>query len=256
MSYKTIAVYLDESPMLPATLALTCDIAVSQGAHVTGMAAGIGGASRPPDAFQLFGRMMEDAGVASFETRLLDGDAASSLSLAGRYYDLIVLGRHPQDAPAFAEHVDFCEFVAVNSACAVLVAPDSLHGSGVPRRPLVAWNGSLIAARAVHAALPLLEVAGCATVAMINVAPGITAHEPEPGAAIARYLQHHGISADLVRQTVDIDAGHALLALADTLHADLLVVGSHAHPTFNDVLHHGATRTVLQVGRIAALLYR
>ena len=256
MSYKAIAVYLDDSPLLPATLALAADIAVAQGAHVTGMAAGTGDATRPPDAFQVFGRVMERAGVASFETRLLDGDAASSLSLDGRYYDLIVLGRYPLDAAAFAAHVDFCEFVAINSACAVLVAPADLHASGLPRRPLVAWNGSLIAARAVRAALPLLQAAHRATVAMINVAPGVTAHEPEPGAAIARYLHHHGISADVVRQTVDTDAGHALLALADTLQADLLVLGSHAHPMFNDVLHQGATRTVLQSGRIAALLYR
>ncbi len=44
--------------------------------------------------------------------------------------------------------------------------------------------------------------------------------------------------------------------LADTLQADLIVLGSHSQPTFNDVLHQDATRTVLQSGRIAVLLYR
>ncbi|RZA30008.1 MAG: hypothetical protein EOP02_02890 [Proteobacteria bacterium] len=34
------------------------------------------------------------------------------------------------------------------------------------------------------------------------------------------------------------------------------MLGSHAQPTFNDVLHQDATRTVLQSGRIAVLLYR
>lgn len=256
MSYKMIAVYLDDSPMLSATLALAADVAIAQGAHVTGMAAGIGSTPSPPNAFQVFSGVMVRAGVASFDTRLLDGDTASSLSLCGRYHDLIVLGRHPQNAPVFAAHVDFCEFVAINSACAVLVAPADLHASGMPRRPLIAWNGSLIAARSVRAALPLLQAAHRATVAMINVPDAITAHEPDPGAEIACYLRHHGISAGIVRQTVDTDAGHALLALAGTLQADLLVLGSHAHPLFNDVLHQGATRTVLQSGRIAALLYR
>lgn len=256
MSYRMIAVYLDDAPSLSAMLALAADIAVAQGAHVTGMAACADDASPPPKAFDLFGRMMERAGVISFDTMLLDGDRARSLSLCGRYYDLIMLARYPQNAAAFAAQGDFCEFVAINSACPVLVAPAALEAPGMPQRPLVAWNGSVIAARAVRAALPLLQAARRATVAMINVPPDLTVHEPKPGAAIARYLRHHGISADLVRQTVDTDAGHALLALAGTLQSDLLVLGSHAHPLFNDVLHQGATRTVLQSSRIAALLYR
>lgn len=256
MSYKTLTVYLDDSPWLVPTLTLAADIALAQDAHVTGMAAGRGRADQPPETFQVFSSVMQRAGVASFETRLLYGDPASSLSLSGCYHDLIVLGPRPKDDPGFAAHVEFCEFIAINSACAVLVAPQGLSIPGLPRRPLVAWNGSKIAARAVRAALPLLQAARHTTVAVVNIPQGITDQEPDPGAAIALYLRRHGVSADVVHQTVDTDAGHALLALADTLQNDLLVLGSHAHPLFNDVLHQGATRTVLQDGCIALLLYR
>lgn len=256
MSYKMIAVYLDDAPSLSAMLTLAAGIAIAQGAHVTGMAVCPDDTALPPKAFDLFCRIMEREGVLSFDTRRLDGDSATALSLCGRYYDLIMLARYPRNAAGFAAQGELCEFVAINSACPVLVAPDAMDTPGMPQRPLVAWNGSVIAARAVRAALPLLQASRRATVAMINVPPDSTAHEPEPGAAIVRYLRHHGIAADVVRQTVDIDAGHALLALADTLQSDLLVLGSHAHPLFNDVLHQGATRTVLQSSRIAALLYR
>jgi len=257
MSYKIISVHLDHAPLLAATVALAADIAVAQDAHVIGVVAAAAHAdAQAPEAFLVFGGAMRRAGVASFETRLLDGDPATSLSLMGRYCDLLILGRRQADDPGFEVHSDFCEFIAINCACPVLVAPSGSHMPGLPRRPLIAWNGSRIAARAVHAAMPLLHAASQATIAVINAPAGVPSQEADPGAGIALYLRHHGVSAHIVRQTVDADAGHALLALADTLHCDLLVLGSNAHPHFDDVLHQGATRTVLETGKIAALLYR
>lgn len=254
MAYKVITVYLDHSPLLAATVALAADIAVAQGAHLIGMACAAD--TQSPEAFQVFGATMRRAGVASFATKMLEGDLASALSDSGRYCDLIVLGRRPLDDPDAAMHLCLCEFIAKNSACAVLIAPRDAHLHGLPRQPLIAWNGSRIAARAVHAALPLLRQAAKATVAVINSPVGVPDQEAEPGAAIALYLRHHGVAAELVRHTVDTDAGHALLALADTRHSDLLVVGAHAHPQSRDVLHQGTTHTVLESGCIAALLYR
>lgn len=254
MAYKVITVYLDHSPLLAATVALAADIAIAQGAHLIGAASGAD--TQAPEALQVFGSAMRRAGVASFATRMLDGDMASTLSDSGRYCDLIVLGRRPSDDSGAAMHVDFCEFVARNSACPVLIAPQGAHLHGPPRQPLVAWNGSRIAARAVHAALPLLQQAGTVTVAVVNSPVGAPDQEAGPGADIARYLQHHAIAVDLVQQTVDVDAGHALLTLADARGSDLLVLGANVHPQFTDVLHQGTTRTVLEAGRIAALLYR
>jgi nucleotide-binding universal stress UspA family protein len=80
--------------------------------------------------------------------------------------------------------------------------------------------------------------------------PDDTAEE----AALRTYLARHGIDGELTKLTVDVDAGHALLSLAATLGADLLVAGYHAHPQFDDVLHRGVTRTLLQEGGIATLL--
>ena len=254
MAYKVITVYLDHSPLLAATVALAADIAIAQGAHLIGAAPGAD--AQAPEALQVFDSAMRRAGVASFATRVLEGDLAATLGDSGRYCDLIVLGRRPADDPGAAMHVDFCEFVARNSACPVLIAPLGAHVHGMPRQPLLAWNGSRIAARAVHAALPLLHQAGKATVAVVNSPVGVPDQESAPGAAIALYLHHHAVAVDLVQQTVDVDAGHALLALAEARGSDLLVLGANVHPQFRDVLHQGTTRTVLEAGRIAALLYR
>jgi nucleotide-binding universal stress UspA family protein len=254
MAYKVITVHLDHSPLMAATVTLAVDIAIAQGAHLIGAACGADAQS--PEALQVFDGVVRRAGVTSFATRLLAGDLASALSDSGRYCDLIVLGRRPPDDPDAAMHIDFCEFIARNSACAVLIAPLGAHVHGLPRQPLIAWNGSRIASRAVHAALPLLQQAGKATVAVINSPVGVPDQEAEPGAAIALYLRHHAVAAELLHQTVDVDAGHALLALATARNSDLLVLGANVHPQFKDVLHQGTTRTVLETGRIAALLYR
>lgn len=259
MSYKIIVVHLDHAPPLAATAALAADIAIAQGAHVIGVVAAAmheQAHAQAPEAFLVFGGAMRRAGVASFETRLLEGDPASSLGLMGRYCDLMILGRRDADDTGAAVHADFCEFIAMNCACPVLLAPVSHHAHSLPRRPLLAWNGSAAAAKAVRAALPLLHAARQATVAVINAPTRIPAHESEPGAAIALYLRHHGINADIVRQTVDADAGHALLTLAAGLQCDLIVLGSNTHPHFDDVLHQGTMRTVLQNGTVASLLYR
>lgn len=253
MACKVITVYLDHSLMLAATVALAAQVAIAQRAHLIGAASGADALA--PEALQLFDGAMRRAGVASFATRLLEADPATTLADSGRYCDLIVLGRRPPDDTGAAVHVDFCEFIARNSACPVLIAPLGAHAHGMPRQPLLAWNGGRIAARAAHAALPLLHQADRVTVAVVNSPIGAPDRESEPGAAIALYLRHHAIAVDVVHHTADVDAGHALLALAAERGSDLLVLGANVHPQFRDVLHQGTTRTVLEAGRIAALLY-
>jgi nucleotide-binding universal stress UspA family protein len=158
------------------------------------------------------------------------------------------------DAPAFS--TDFVEYVVINCACPVLVVPGSASGteSGASTgdRVLIAWNASSMAARAVRDAMPFLMRAGKVHVAIINSAPDTPG--TEPGAQVAAYLARHGIDAEVVRQTVDTDAGSALLSLADRLSSTLLVMGCAAHQRGRGLLIGGATRTVLQSARIPVLM--
>jgi nucleotide-binding universal stress UspA family protein len=253
MSYKVMLVHLDKAPLLAATVAQAADIAASQGAHVIGLAAAAAALEVPPaEAFSVFSAAMRRAGVASFEERLIQGDAASGIAALGSYADLILLGRREPGDPNADVHAAFCEFIAMNCGCPVLMTASTGHHAVLPRRALIAWNGSTLAARAVRAALPLLRAATEVRLATINAPAG----SPGAESGILVYLGRHGINAEAVRQTVDIDAGHALLSLADTLSSDMLVLGFHAHPQFDDVLHRGVTRTVLEAGKIAALMCR
>lgn len=250
MPYRVLLVHLDKSPWLAAAVEQAADIAVSQGAHVIGLAAK---AAEPEvgaaEAFSVFASVMRRAGVASFEERLIDGDPADGIATACRYGDLAILGRRDSDAPDAAAHAAFCEYVMMNASCPVLIAGTAAHHGGMPRRGLIAWNKSDRAARALRAALPLLRQAVDVRVAMVNT-PADSETEP----ALRIYLARHGINAQVVQLTVDVDPGHALLSLAATLGSELLVAGFHAHPQFDDVLHRGVTRTLLQEGAVSTLL--
>lgn len=50
---------------------------------------------------------------------------------------------------------------------------------------------------------------------------------------------------EAVRQKSAGDAGEALRALADSSHADLLVMGAYGHARFREILLGGAPRTSL-----------
>jgi nucleotide-binding universal stress UspA family protein len=111
----------------------------------------------------------------------------------------------------------------------------------IGKRPVIAWNGSVEAARAVSAALPLLHNAAKVTVLMFANQGGSS----EPGADIAQYLVRHGIEVEVKVCPPASDAGHAILSEAAKLQADLLVMGAYGHSRFREMVLGGATRTIL-----------
>lgn len=61
-----------------------------------------------------------------------------------------------------------------------------------PERVLIAWNSGLPAARAIHAALPILEAAKEVVVAIIDPVTTAFRDGEDPGADVALWLSHHG----------------------------------------------------------------
>lgn len=251
MSYKSILVQADGSDPVMPRIEIAAGIALTEEAHL------IGAACTDTDAaFDRFERVAREIGVTSFERRLIEGDSAAGFSLQGRYCDLMVLGQSDgrQDSPA--PSTEFVKYVVINCACPVLVVPGAelRTGSGnqFGGRVLIAWNASGTAARAVRDSLPFLIRAKQVHVAIINAAPD--ALGDEPGADIALYLARHGIEVDVIRQTVDVDAGRALLSLADRLSCSLLVMGCAAHHHGRGLLLGGATGAILQSSHLPVLM--
>ncbi len=109
----------------------------------------------------------------------------------------------------------------------------------------MAWDGRAEAARAVVAALPLLKTAARVTVVLFDPQRGPDGHGEEPGADIALFLARHGVPVEVRCEPYSIDKGKALLALAEAIDADLLVMGCYGSSPLREMLLGGTTRTVL-----------
>jgi nucleotide-binding universal stress UspA family protein len=174
-----------------------------------------------------------------------------ALVAMGRCSDIVVLGRPGSDpenvAPATVEAALF------ECARPVLIAPP-VAGSGAFKSIVVAWNGSMQAARAVEYALPFLEKAQKVTLMVAGTRP-----EDVGASYLARNLARRGIKAEI--DAIDPGAvsgrarGRALLAYTHDKVADLLVMGAYGRGQVMSFLGlGGATGKVISSCRVPLLL--
>lgn len=173
-----------------------------------------------------------------------------TLRVMGRRSDLLVAGR-PGDPPNLAP--DTVRVAIHDCARAVLVAPPK-PSVGAFRSVIVAWNGSVQAARAVRFAMPLLAKANEITILIAGRKPG----EVRTDLLVRNFDRHHlratihAIDPGLVSSRA---RGRALLAYTHDAEADLLVMGAHGGgqlATFLGV--GGATGKVISSCRVPVLV--
>jgi nucleotide-binding universal stress UspA family protein len=276
--YKTIVLHADASRSAPTRLRLAALLAQQQQAHLvlaamTGISRYVYGRNETvphsvmrPDLAQRVtahaGQVLDahaalaaSLGVPTFEPRLVTDDAYGGLVLQSRYADLVVMGQADRADPATgALQQDLPEYVILNGCGPVLVVPFAGHFGAIGKTVAVAWDGSLQAARAVAHALPMLVGAERVVVCMVDPVIGADDHGEEPGADIALRLARHGVKVDVEASESDGDVGEALLAKADQVGADLLVMGAYGHTRMREIMLGGATRTVLQSATLPVLL--
>lgn len=267
MSYRTILVHVDNTDAAPARIKLAADLARREGAHLIGTAlTGVPRYMCSGSPFDISGQFVSDylrmaekqadealarfedladrAEITSREQRRADEDEYTGLCLHARYADLVVLGQAVKGAEQRGGATsDLPQHVVLHCGRPVLMVPAKGQFSGLARHPVIAWNSSVEAARAVTAALPLLQRADKVTVLLFTNQGDSKA--TEPGADIAQYLVRHGVEVDVKCCPAASDAGHAILSEAAKLQADLLVMGAYGHSRFREMVLGGATRTVL-----------
>jgi nucleotide-binding universal stress UspA family protein len=187
-----------------------------------------------------------DSGIAaprpSIQWREILGYESEVIARLGRLSDLILIAR--SGAPSLSTAA--LETALFESGRPVLMVPG---GTAVNlfHRPLIAWNGSREAARAVHFALPILcQFTGCVEV---FAAPESKHHTDTD--ELLRYLSWHGISA--ARISADEAAGMNLLAQASAIGAGLIVMGAYTHGHYRQFLFGGMTRHVMEHAAIPVL---
>jgi nucleotide-binding universal stress UspA family protein len=127
----------------------------------------------------------------------------------------------------------------------VLFMPYTFKGPFTAKRIGICWDGSRLAARAVHDAMPFLKTADALTVITVNEDDNVPS-EASP-THLARYLARAGVPVRLTSLKMDdseIQAGILSLAADESL--DLLVMGGYGHSRLKETVLGGVTRDMLR----------
>lgn len=261
MPITTILVELDSSAQGAARLDVSAQLAIRHEAHLIGLfvippfeppmmfPGAIGGLSEIQAEYReraqgdaatvqaAFESALERNGVAG-EWRSLDGFAEDVIVTHARYADLVVVGQADPDRRSSSVAGE----VTLRAGRPVLVVPYAGSVETLGERPLLAWNASREATRAVTDALPLL--ARAKEVIVLSINPGDDEHIP--GAEIATFLARHGVKADARQETAKgISEGDNLLSRAAEFGADMIVMGAYGHSRAAEFVFGGTTRDLL-----------
>lgn len=269
-----LLVHLDASPQAAQRLAAACRIAQSHGAAVTGLyavtpsvvtlpfapeGAGVAAALREMDdelrtrARAEFDRVLAKPGMQATWAEVGDDPIMGVFAQQALYADLLVLGQHdPASTAATGVPVDFAESVVLASGKPALILPYIGASSSIGDTVVIAWKPTREAARAVSAALPLLQRSR-----RVHVLSWSGADEAVSGQRLDldSYLKLYGVEATWHRQTGQPGLlGEVLLSRAFDLEANLLVMGCYGHSRAREWVLGGTSRTVLQSMTLPVLM--
>ena len=180
-SLTQLLVHLDGSPRAARRLAVARDIAQTHGAAVTALyavtpallvvpfapeagpsvaeALGQIDEERRTHARGIFDRSVAAPGVHAAWAEVQDYPIVPAFARQALYADLLVLGQHdPTDTEAAGVPFDFAETVMASSGKPALILPYAdIPSTAVGQTIVIAWKPTREAARAVSAAVPLLQ---------------------------------------------------------------------------------------------------
>ncbi|TGD97710.1 universal stress protein [Methylobacterium nonmethylotrophicum] len=178
--------------------------------------------------------------VCTWETpRLPYPEVVHRLAAEARLHDLTVLDLDPRSEILSRETV---EAALIGSGRPVLAVPRS-HPAFAGRRILVAWDGSLQAARAANDALPLLRAADAVEIVSVGDADDLLT--TVPGAEFARHLARHGVAVTVSDLPQVGSIADTLRSHAGLVRADLMVMGAYRHSRAREFIFGGVTRSLL-----------
>jgi nucleotide-binding universal stress UspA family protein len=168
----------------------------------------------------------------------------AEVAARGRRADLIVIDRPLKHADGAAREI--IHAALFDSHRPVLVVPAGFT-AGLGRRVAIAWRDD---GRAIKAVIPALRYFADAEISLLAGYRGNHAPEGMPAP-----LAEHGVEAQLFPLPIGSEPfGKTLLAKADELGADLLVMGAYIHSPLVEFLLGGVTRYVLGHAEIPVLL--
>jgi nucleotide-binding universal stress UspA family protein len=177
------------------------------------------------------------------------GIARGRLTDEGRVSDITVMMR-PEIAPADIS-AEF-ETSLFETGRPVLLVPAKSAGD-LYKHVMVAWDGSIEAARAVALAMPFLEEAEKVSVYTGGDQP--SARSGKPAAALVKHLAWHDIKVGIAATNPKAESvGIDLLESCRKVKATLLVMGAYHHSRLRQVVLGGVTHHVLANAKLPLLM--
>lgn len=184
----------------------------------------------------------------------LSRDLGRVAAVHARYADVAVLTRPSEDA-GLELREEIIEGVLFHSGRPALIAPPGWKGGTIGKRVVIAWDASREATRALSEADDVLESAEAVTVVTVDAKPKMFGHGDQPGANIAGHLSRRGLPAEVRNvDSMGRSASLAILEEANTLGADLVVMGGYAHSRLRELVFGGATRELLRAANVPLLM--
>jgi nucleotide-binding universal stress UspA family protein len=254
-----------------------CDLALSMGAQFSAHVTGIAYALEPHAPFSIFpqftadlierhrseakkevdgarARFVEAATRADVRHQALAGQgtvqqATLDFSLRLRTADIAVLTQHqPDDLERVGDL--FAEAALFQSGRPMIVVPRNYIGGFSAGRVVIAWDGSVHAARAVAAAMPLMSSASEIEVCIVQEA---SKGDNLRGNELVTHLRRHGLNAGLAERN-DADIPQAIVREAEAFRAALVVMGGYGHSRFREFVFGGVTRLMLSKTPVPVLM--
>ena len=269
MQYKNILVYLDQGASNKERVNTAIAIAIAHNAQLTGVIVnalpassilrrlGIGKGEALMEqarvdaqvAIERFEQQTDKAGIEA-DTRIIEdteGRAPEKLARMARIFDLSIMRQANPDKPNAAFIKELSEEVMFSSGRPVFFMP-YIGAHNIPcRKGLVAWDGSKAATRAIHDALPILEM--MEDVIILVVDPDKIEHyaDTRPGEALSDHLSAHGVNNKVSRVPKgEASTSTAILNELSDTGADILVMGGYGTPKLREVMLGGVTRTLFE----------
>lgn len=179
------------------------------------------------------------------------GNDDAVVSRAALTHDLVLFARQSSDEDDPLPTSSLLKTTLETAGRPVLVVTDQL-APGFAKAVAIAWNGSVEAAHAVTAAMPLLRRAE-----RVDVLTFATSRTQASGAKeLLGYLARHGVAAEAHVHEPELSVGEELVEEVESLSADLLVMGGYTHSRLRQTLFGGVTHHVLENARLPLLMAR
>ena len=177
------------------------------------------------------------------------GRQSQMVARFGRMSDMIVVARPD---PVSHLGINTLEESLFNTGKPVLIVPKKSVAT-LGNHIAIAWNGSAAGARALTLALPLLKLADKVSILTVGSNDG----NREDAAALVEYLRWHDVQAGVrLFDCLNYELGVRLMSEAESIGADMLVMGAYSHNRYKEMLMGGVTEHVIWNLNIPILMAR